>query len=112
MYTAIFTDESTTLLIETAEDLYLLQMGEEAPIPLHSGTNRIDVGAGVFKIVSELDVTITTHTNNIEVSTIKDKNGDWPDPKRAQQHVNRAALGKFFADAKGFDVRASTSKSS
>ncbi len=110
MYTAIFTGDNTTLDIETTEELHLLQMGRtEPPIVLTAGTNHVPVGAGVFKIVSEHEITVTPNAN-IEVSATNDKNGNWPEPKRIQRGVDRAALNEFFADAKGYAVHRGTSK--
>ena len=109
MRTAIFTTQETTLNITVdareAEQLSLVQMGREnATIRLNRGNNSVPVGPGVFKVLSEFTVHIAGTGADLWVaSTIKDKDGNWPDPRRLQA-IDGDALLKFF-EAKGESLK-------
>jgi hypothetical protein len=98
MRTAIFTTAPTTLTIETSETLQLEQMGGAAPVRLTHGRNTVQIGRGVFRLVSMYEVRVAAESSDAHVmSTMNDKDGDFPEPQKADElHVDRGALREFF----------------
>ncbi len=100
MRTAIFTTKNTKLTIETSEELQLVQKGREhEPIALKRGVNTIDVGAGVFKVVSNNTIRVSANQQDAKfMSTANNKDGEWPDPSGVIPGVARDGLKAFFSE--------------
>jgi hypothetical protein len=101
MITAIFTDQKTTLTIETPEELNLEQLGLETPLArLVPGVNQVVVGAGVFKVLSKTALRVSADAPNLYVaSTLNTKDSGFPDPPRLPVTTS-TQLREFLIDAR------------
>jgi hypothetical protein len=104
MITAIFIDHKTTLTIETTEEANLEQMGREAtPIPLKKGSSQIDVGPGVFRVLSNQSVRVTAPTQ-IYVETAGSKDPPPDPPPGITLQIDPVAVKAFFTAGKGISI--------
>ena len=102
MKTAIFTDQKTTLTIETSETLFLEQFGGKDPVALVPGLNQVTVEAGVFKVFSKTALRVSAGTPNLYVaSTQNTKDGNFPDPPRLT--IPLAQIREFMVDGRSVD---------
>jgi hypothetical protein len=71
MRTVIFVgNDNTTLTIDTHEDAYLEQMGQgDTPVRLKAGHNKVTVARGVFKVLSNKLVQVTSTGDHAAVVT-------------------------------------------
>jgi hypothetical protein len=103
MITAIFMNEKATLTIETSEALILEQLVQEgAPIEieLSSGTNRVPIGPGVFRMLSKSAPRVTADTPNLYVAytTTNNKDTGFPDPPKSPEvSPDSDAIKHFFS---------------
>ena len=97
--------DTTTLRIETSEVLNLEQMGVTEPIRLTRGDNSVNVGRGVFKLVSSNSVAVAPATPDPGVVVLTKeqslmartrKDGDWPDPSALNVSADEAEEVKTF----------------
>jgi hypothetical protein len=102
MLTAIFTDQKTTLTIETTESLTLnleQRGGKNPPTKLAPGVNEVNVEAGVFKVLSKNALRVSATTPNLYVaSTQNTKDDNFPDPPRWT--ITHTELRAFLADGR------------
>jgi hypothetical protein len=75
--TGIFTTTKTTLTIATMQDVLLEKKGDDGPPQkLTSGIpTDITIGSGVFRLISNTCVRVSSNTPNLHVVTF-DKQGD------------------------------------
>ena len=107
MRTAIFTKDSTTLTIETSEEmLNLVQLGrEDDPVALSLGVNKVPVGPGVFKVFSNSPVRVTADPQELELAVTTDNKDGFPDPPLSVAlAVDHTTMVQFFLDAKSQPV--------
>ena len=100
MMTAIFSDHAeTTLTIETSEDLNLVAMAnQEQPIGLKIGRNEITVGPGIYKLLSNNNVRVTSVAPIYVAITAGTKDGTFPDPpKLTSINATTEQVRQFFA---------------
>lgn len=114
LMTAIFSDHAeTTLTIETSEDLDLVAMtNQEQPIVLKNGLNQVTVGPGIYKLLSNSNVRVTSVApiyvaiTGSAVIAGGTKDGQFPDPpKLTSVNATTEQVRQFFA-AKSVDERA------
>jgi hypothetical protein len=108
MRTVILTTQKTALSIQTSEPLQLEAMAmpgqtmAPAAVALSAGGNSVTVNAGVFKVVSNNPVGVSSPSGTVQVLATATKDGNWPDPQMAMKTlgIDTNAL-KLFVPADG-----------
>jgi hypothetical protein len=105
MITAIFTDQATLTIDISDDELTLVQMGSNKSFDLTRGTNKVPVGAGVFRVLSEAAVHVTTDTPHLYVAfTTNSKDSGFPNPPKSVVPIDPTTLHQFFVDSKGESI--------
>lgn len=97
MLTAIYTEQTTQLSIQTAEPIRLEKMGEEdGGHELEAGTHQLTIGPGLFRVISEEAVIATAPGGGVQVWA-HDKDGDPPPSPRIVGALDPAATSDFLS---------------
>jgi hypothetical protein len=111
MLTAIYVSELASITIAVNEsDLELTQLSSNTPIPLPNSTNTLQLGRGIYKLVSTNSVSVTGNQSVLVESAINPKSGY---PQQSPRFVadsftgiSTETLQSFFAVADGRSLKA------